>query len=265
MEDINKLFWDADVQEMKRGYIWNEEVGGYTCLICGKTYEEGIVYPQGELLFTAEKALKDHISKEHGSVFGYLMELNKRYTGLTDTQKKILGYFYKGFSDKEIIKIQGGGSTSTIRNHRFKFNEKQKQSKVFLALMGLLDEKNSRELKYVGDNNSQENKDEFVSLHKGVTMVDERYAITEKDKEKTIKNYFEDGKFKVFPSKEKKKIIILQHIIKDFDANRKYIEKEVNEIIKRRHDDFVTIRRYFIQYGFMDRTKDCSEYWVKMG
>ncbi len=264
MKDINKLFWDASIREMKRGYIWDEEAGVYICLICGKTYEDGVIYPQGELLYSAEKALKNHISKEHGSVFEYLMDLNKRYTGVTDIQKDMLGYFYKGLSDKEIVKIQGGGSTSTIRNHRFKLKEKQKQSKVFLALMELLNEKSSEKAKSVSNPETKKIKDEFVPVHKGATMIDDRFAITKEEKEKVLERYFKDGKLMALPSKEKRRIMILQHIIEDFEPNRKYTEKEVNEIIKRKVYDYVTIRRYFIQYGFMDRENDCSAYWVRL-
>lgn len=27
-------------------------------------------------------------------------------------------------------------------------------------------------------------------------------------------------------------------------------------------EDYVTIRRYLIEYGFMERTNDCKEYWI---
>jgi len=39
----------------------------------------------------------------------------------------------------------------------------------------------------------------------------------------------------------------------------------VNEIIKNRYPDFVTIRRYLIEYGFMERKPNGSEYWLKEG
>ena len=264
MEDINKLFWNCDINEMKRGYIWNEDKGVYICLICGESYEEGVVYSQEDKLYTAQRALRNHISKEHGSVFKYLMDLNKRYTGMTDIQREMLGYFYKGLSDKEIVKIQGSGSTSTIRNHRFKLKERQKQSKVFLALMELLNEKNSEKPKSVSNLETKKNKDEFVPVHKGATMVDDRFAITKEEKEKVLERYFKDGKLTALPSKEKRRIMILQHIIEDFEPNRKYTEKEINEIIKSKFYDYVTIRRYFIQYGFMDRAIDGSAYWLKL-
>lgn len=72
-----------------------------------------------------------------------------------------------------------------------------------------------------------------------------------------------DGKLEIFPSKEKRKLIVLQNIVNHFDGNKKYSEKEINETLKTIYSDFVTIRRSLIEYGFMNREKDCSEYWVK--
>ena len=43
----------------------------------------------------------------------------------------------------------------------------------------------------------------------------------------------------------------------------KLLEKDINKILKRIYDDNATIRRYLIEYGFFDRSKDCSKYWVK--
>lgn len=250
------MFWSSSIEDIKRGYIYDETSKDYTCLICGKVYSKGIIYPNGDLLLEAQRAMENHISKDHGSVFDYLINMNKKYTGLTEVQRDILEYFYKGLSDKEIVKEQGGGSTSTVRNHRFKLKEKEKQAKVFLAIMELLEAGVNKE-----DNGNNE---KLVNIHKGANMVDERFAITEKEMEKVLKTYIKEGKLTQFPSKEKKKIVILQHIIKDFEINKEYSEKEVNEIIEKYYFDFVTIRRYFIEYGFMERSKDCRSYWVKL-
>jgi predicted transcriptional regulator len=68
-----------------------------------------------------------------------------------------------------------------------------------------------------------------------------------------------DGRLKNFPAQEKKLLAILRHIIQAFDADRRYSEKEVNEIIKRYHDDCASIRRHFIEFKFMARQN--GEYW----
>ncbi len=257
MENTNEIFWNATTEEIVKGYKYDNSTEEYICLICGKSFAKGIIYQISDILYDAEKSIKLHISNEHGSVFEYLINMNKKYTGLTDIQKDMLSFFYKGISDKEIVDLQGGGSTSTVRNHRFKLKEKEKQAKVFMAMMELLEKNKDK-------NKAEMNDMEFISIHKGATMVDDRYAITEKDRQNVIKNYIKQDKLTIFPSKEKKKIIVLQYFMKKFEPNRNYSEKEVNEIIKQLYDDYVTVRRYLIEYGFLDRSNDCSQYWVKI-
>ncbi|PSL41015.1 hypothetical protein B0H99_103149 [Planomicrobium soli] len=96
--------------------------------------------------------------------------------------------------------------------------------------------------------------------------MDEQYGITLEEKERVLANYFkEEGtkRLEVFPSKEKKKIIILQHIAKNFLPQQSYTEKEVNAILKPIYHDHVSVRRYLIEYGFMERSNDCTSYWLK--
>lgn len=253
MDNINELFWKVSVEEMKNGYIYEAEEDHYRCLICGDSFICGIIYPMEEMLYEAKKAVQIHIATQHGSVFQYLLNLNKKYTGLTDHQKNLLNYFYEGYSDKEIVEAIGGGSTSTIRNHRFSLKEREKQAKIFLAIMELLEESGNRESK-------------FINIHRGATMVDERYAITQEEMEKVLKTYFKEGvegPLHELPSKEKRKIIILQQIVKRFKNNQKYTEKEINEALKQIFHDHVTLRRYLIEYGFMERTHDGLSYWIK--
>ena len=73
-----------------------------------------------------------------------------------------------------------------------------------------------------------------------------------------------DGPLSVFPSKQKKKVTVLRHLLKRFDVRREYTEKEVNEILKTAYPDYVTLRRYLIEYGFMGRVRDGSRYWVNV-
>ncbi|WP_432406494.1 DUF2087 domain-containing protein [Wukongibacter sp. M2B1] len=248
--NVDELFWNSNIDEIKKGYIYEPDIEKYLCIICGEVFEKGVIYPQGNALYDAERAVRNHIDKEHGSVFDYLIGMNKKYTGLTDIQRELLKYFHSGLSDKEIIMKTDSGSTSTIRNHRFRLKEKEKQSKVFLAIMALL------------ENKSKENEG-LINIHKGATMIDERYAITESEKEKVLRTYLKDEVLTTFPRKEKRKIIVLGYITKKFKNNVKYSEKQVNEILRKIHSDYVTIRRYLIEYGFLDRCDDCSSYWVK--
>ena len=89
------------------------------------------------------------------------------------------------------------------------------------------------------------------------------FIISDKEREQTLKNLFRegpDGPLDVFPSKEKRKFIVAEHLANRFEIGKAYSEREVNEILKRAYPDFATIRRFFIDYGLMERSYDGRTY-----
>lgn len=92
------------------------------------------------------------------------------------------------------------------------------------------------------------------------------YELTEKDLKEAETRYIESLDpfvLKIFPAKEKKKYVLLTYIIKLFKKGIKYTEKEVNEILKPVYEDYVIIRRYLVDYQFLDRLDNGKAYWVK--
>jgi len=82
-------------------------------------------------------------------------------------------------------------------------------------------------------------------------------AITEQE-EKTrasvLKSFIaSDGRLKSIPAQLKKKLIVLEEMVKRLEPGRKYEEKEINEFIKTFHEDFATLRREFIMHQYMFR------------
>lgn len=246
--EISNVFWSASLEELKSGYI--QDSGFITCLLCGERVEKGIVYPYENRLYEAERYMRIHIESTHLSVFDYLLAMDKKLTGLTEHQKKLLSLFYQGKNDKEIQKELGIGSASTIRHHRFALKEKERQAKTFLAMMELLKEKD-------------EHAPAFVPVHKTATMVDERYNITQEEQELLIHKYFSQGVLTKFPNKEKQRLVVLREISKHLKTDYHYDEKELNQILKELYEDYVLVRRYLVDYGFLQRTSDGSSYWLK--
>ena len=241
----NKKIENATYTDLKNGYLLTERFFDkaqiYTCLFCHTGFDEDDIYTFGKLTVNGKKAIKLHIKKEHGHVFRNLLALDKSMTGLTDTQKDFLLNYYGGMSDKEIAEKMNI-SESTVRYQRYNFREKVKQAKVILAMSELLE----HELILWGnpapvDENTKMLETLFTSLSPLV-----------------LKTFFELGK-----NKEEKRMLIMKTIINQFEKDKKYTEKEVNTILKEIYDDYATIRRSLIDYGFMERTGDCREYWVK--
>lgn len=255
MSNENKNeFWNSSIDNIKNGYVENEEF--YKCLICNETFIKGRIYEIDSCLYDAKKTIKLHIEQKHNSMLEYLLNMNTTYTGITEVQRELIVLIAQGLSDKE-ISSKLGVAASTVRNHRYKLREKEKQAKLFLAMMELLSSNTNKSI-------CKMDAEEICDAHNTATTLDDRYNITDKEKLQTIKNYItKEGGLKNFPSKEKKKIIILEEIMKNFSKGKIYTEKDINKILKRIYEDNVTIRRYLIEYGFLDRSKDCSKYWVK--
>ena len=68
----------------------------------------------------------------------------------------------------------------------------------------------------------------------------------------------EEGALKNFLQRKKKENYNLEEIMKNFRKGKIYSEKDINKTLKRIYEDNATIRRYLIEYGFLDRSKDCS-------
>ena len=83
---------------------------------------------------------------------------------------------------------------------------------------------------------------------------------------KKLDNYYDsEGRLIQYPSKRPMRIIVLIKITEQMDANRKYTEKEINEIIRLNiaFGDIELIRREMYQYKLIGRLRDGSEYWVE--
>lgn len=192
----------------------------------------------------------------HNSSLGYLLNMNSDFTGISEIHREVIKLMAQGLSDKDIA-TNLGIAQSTIRNHRFKLREKEKQSRLFLAAMELLSDASSKGINVL-------DREVITDPHKTATTLDDRYNITDKEREVTIKAYMDEtNALKSYPAKEKKKIIVLGEIVKNFSTGRTYTEKEINRVLKRIFEDYATIRRALIEYGFIDRSNDCTKYWVK--
>lgn len=237
-----------DFQSYKQGY--HEEDTCFKCDICGATFRKGEIFEMDGHFYEASLAIKEHVDHVHGSRFDSFVALDKKQNSLTDVQKQLMIMIHNGKSDKEIAALTNT-SASTIRHQRFMFKERAKQARCYLALYELMME---------GNENS-----EFIEYHENAKMKDDRFIATKKEEEDTLQTMFSSLnplKLKQFPAKDKKKLMVLKAICETMDRDKEYSEVELNQLLKAIYDDYVAIRRALIEYGFMERTRDCTKYWV---
>lgn len=248
------LIEQATVGDLSRGYLFDKEREEYLCLLCGNSYKRHYVYTVGQSAVEAAGAIGLHIKKAHGSPFETYIEMDKRTTGLTENQREILSLFYQGLSDKEIQDRLDQVALSTIRNYRFSLREKRRQAKLFLAIMAGVEQEGRRP-------------DEgFVRIPGSRISEDDRFAITQEEYQRTVREFFlegESGPLQRLPKKQKQIIAVLTKLIERFDKERNYSQDEVNRILEAAYTDYVTLRRYMVDYGLLNRKPDGSVYWVR--
>lgn len=239
---------DIDVSDLKQGY--QEQKHGYSCVICGAKFSKQEVYPVDAHFLTAEAAMKYHIHSEHSDRIDDMILETSRYNTLTDHQKQLFQLFAQGKSDKEIAQ-QLNLSASTVRHQKFMFREKYKQAKFYLALY---------ENVFIHPEDLH-----LMEIHEQAPIMDDRFIISDEERETILAKRFaslKPLKLASFPAKEKSKIVILTKICELFESERTYTEAEINKILKEVYDDYVTLRRYLIEYRYLERNKDGSAYWL---
>ena len=66
--------------------------------------------------------------------------------------------------------------------------------------------------------------------------------------------YFKNNKLMTIPKKEKNKIPVLQLVLQMLkEKSLEFTEKELNEAIKEIYLDYSLIRRYLVDYKFLER------------
>jgi len=75
----------------------------------------------------------------------------------------------------------------------------------------------------------------------------------EPERAKVLRDFFDGERLKTIPAQRKKRVIVLQHLLERFDPAKAYPEREVNDLLRRAHEDVATLRRELVDYGFVTR------------
>lgn len=80
---------------------------------------------------------------------------------------------------------------------------------------------------------------------------------------KILTAFFADGRLTGVPAKLSKRLVVLDELAQSFEPGVRYPEREVNEILRRFHDDYAALRRYLIDASFLSRSEGL--YWRSGG
>jgi hypothetical protein len=75
--------------------------------------------------------------------------------------------------------------------------------------------------------------------------------------------FVKDGRIATMPAKRSKRLVLLDYVAGFFEIGVRYGEQDVNTILRTVFDDYVALRRYLVDEGFLDR--DSGEYWRSGG
>jgi hypothetical protein len=78
-----------------------------------------------------------------------------------------------------------------------------------------------------------------------------------------LRAFMRDGRITTMPARRSKRLVLLDFVARRFEIGVHYPEQDVNGILRAVFDDYVALRRYLIDEGFLDR--DRGEYWRSGG
>jgi hypothetical protein len=73
------------------------------------------------------------------------------------------------------------------------------------------------------------------------------------EQQRVLRNFVDGGRLVRLPARQSQRRVILEYVAGRFEQDRRYPEPEVNELLKSLHDDHVSLRRYLVDEGLLDR------------
>jgi hypothetical protein len=69
-----------------------------------------------------------------------------------------------------------------------------------------------------------------------------------------LRNFMDgEGHLDALPVRSTKRRLVLEYVATRFEPKREYGEREVNAVLEEVHDDYVTLRRYLVDEGLLER------------
>ncbi|HEY1916198.1 MAG TPA: DUF2087 domain-containing protein [Streptosporangiaceae bacterium] len=79
------------------------------------------------------------------------------------------------------------------------------------------------------------------------------------DSQPDLRPFVAGGRIVTIPAKRARRLLLLDCVAQEFEPGRQYREAEVDEILKKIHDDHASLRRHLIDEGMLSR--ESGIYW----
>jgi hypothetical protein len=56
-------------------------------------------------------------------------------------------------------------------------------------------------------------------------------------------------------------LAVLRYVLRDIEKDVRYTEQQINDILEKYNEDYPRMRREMVDFGFLNRTNNGSEYW----
>src|SRR5215210_1147083 len=99
------------------------------------------------------------------------------------------------------------------------------------------------------------NEEAFKAARQAMSRYRGRKPRPTDKRELTLDTFMPDGKLNAFPLKQEQIVVILDEVVKKFDTEKQYTEKQVNVILEDVNEDYCTLRRMLVDYRYLSRSK----------
>ena len=76
---------------------------------------------------------------------------------------------------------------------------------------------------------------------------------------KVLRSFMDGNRLRTMPRPGRKRRIVLEHLVQQFEPGRRYDEAEVNALLRESWPDVAALRRYLVDETLLDRAAGC--YW----
>jgi hypothetical protein len=79
------------------------------------------------------------------------------------------------------------------------------------------------------------------------------------DESQLLRRFFSGDRLLELPAHRAARLVVLERLALEFEPGVRYAEAEVNDLLRRFHDDYTTLRRALVDEQLLDRAG--GEYW----